>query len=209
MEACALTALSRDVDPSCSATHALRWFRRIDHHARVRGEGGLGMRRKSRWSSTLVRERISVHAMAAVRTVRVKIIGEVADSHEGAAVAAKQRFAKTQSFLGVLPRFDESLPSSCEAVHDGSVVAGERAEVRHEAAPSTRLAQDAGSMPERREHEAHAPRGDPDRSTTLRVKAVKPGRVRQLWRRQTPLFAFFLAASLCVLSLLVVSWLAP
>lgn len=161
------------------------------------------MRRKSKWSSTLVRERISVHALAAVRTVRVKIVGEEGESREAAVAAAKRGFAKTQSFLGVLPRFDDSLPS----LSDLNALSGEHAKKPVEEAPSPPLTLQEPA--ERRERAADAPRNEPDRSTTLRVKAIKPGRAQQLWRRQTPLFAFFIAASLCVLSVLAVNLLAP
>jgi hypothetical protein len=57
-------------------------------------------------------------------------------------------------------------------------------------------------------HEDDSAQDEASRSTTLRVSAVKLSRAGQLWRRQTPLFAFCVAVSLCVLCLLAVNLLA-
>lgn len=168
------------------------------------------MKRKKRWSSTIVRERISVQALAAVRTVRVMVIGESPDSRGAAVAETKRFFAKTQSFLGVLPRFDDVLPSlamDVTCVSDASE-SPPQDEAPVAARPDPSVAQDQRAL--HKSDERRVPHADEaDHSTTLRVRALKRGRAGQLWQRQTPVVAFFVAVSLCVLSLLAVNWLAP
>jgi hypothetical protein len=172
------------------------------------------MKRKSRWSSTIVRERISVHALAAVRTVRVKIIGESAESRGAAVSENKRSFAKTQSFLGAFPRFDAALPtldSGVTCLSDASE-SPQQDEVPATARLDASVAQDQRALHKSGEQRtlSDVPRDDEaSHSTTLRLRSVKRGRAGQLWQRQTPLVAFFVAVSLCVLSLLAVNWLAP
>jgi|GEM_PF-6513952 len=168
------------------------------------------MKRKKRWSTTIVRERISVQALAAVRTVRVMVVGESSESRTAAVSENKRLFAKTQSFLGVLPRFDAALPSlamDVTCLSDASEAPPQH-EVPAAARPDASVAQDQRALHKSGEQRVRHD-DEPNHSTTLRVRAVKRGRAGQLWQRQTPLLAFFLAVSLCVLSLLAVNWLAP
>lgn len=168
------------------------------------------MKRKKRWSTTIVRERISVQALAAVRTVRVMVVGEPSESRGAAVSETKRFFAKTQSFLGVLPRFDDALASLAMDVTclSNASESPPQEEVPPAARPDAPVAQDQRAL--HKSGEQRVPHDDePNHSTTLKVRAVKRGRVGQLWQRQTPVVAFFVAVSLCVLSLLAVNWLAP
>ena len=169
------------------------------------------MRRKSRLSSTLVHDRTLEQPLAAVTTVRVKIVGETSES----CAAAKRRFAKTQSFVGVLPRFDAVLPSLDDVAAAAAGLSAARSPAHEEPAlggGSRALHESAERRkpaPESDEHVAVGAQDEEGHSTTLRVRAVKPSRARQLWQRQTPLIAFAVAASLCVLCMLAVNLLAP
>jgi hypothetical protein len=165
-----------------------------------------------------------VPSITAIATVRVKVIGNAPESREAARAAVKRSFAKTHAFYGTLPRFDDGLPSLATdadvrravSVRDVTYVSegrdrSQQAQVPPVARPDATPAQ----APEELHNELDERRllqqlecETADR-TTLRVKALEPQRTHRLWQRQTPLVAFGIAASFCIVCLLVVNLLNP
>jgi hypothetical protein len=161
------------------------------------------------------------HSIAAITPVRVKVIGNAEESPEALRAAVKRRFAKTHAFYGALPRFDDGLPYvGHDSVRDVTHLSNDREPAQREQVPPVARPDATPAQAHKELHksadnelaETRLSHSDTADRTTLRVKALKPLRAahaHRLWQRQTPLLAFALAASFCILCLLAVNLLTP